>query len=74
MMRCPAVMSLRSTPQDVTVLGGKTGTTPEAGSNLAVIVQNRYGVPYMAVVMNALNSSVLYEDMNQLLSQINRDG
>ncbi len=65
---------LRSTPQDVTVLGGKTGTTPEAGSNLAVIVQNRYGVPYMAVVMNALNSSVLYEDMNRLLSQINRDG
>ena len=61
---------VRSTPKNVTVLGGKTGTTPEAGSNLAIIVQNSYGVPYMAVVMNAQNSTVLYDDMDQLLGQI----
>lgn len=62
----------RTVPKDVTVLGGKTGTTPEAGSNLAVLVQNAYGVPYMAIVMNAQNSWTLYEDMDQLLLQINQ--
>lgn len=62
---------LRSVPDSVTVIGGKTGTTPEAGSNLAIVVQNAYGVPYMAVIMNAANSSTLYEDMDMLLRQVN---
>lgn len=58
-------------PKDVTFLCGKTGTTDEAGSCLAVIVQNAYGLPYMAVILNADNRSILYEDMNTLLTQIN---
>ena len=61
----------RNLPFNVTLLGGKTGTTPEAGANLAVYVQNAMGVPYIAVIMNASSRSVLYDDMTLLLSSIN---
>ncbi len=61
----------KTLPKDVTFLCGKTGTTDEAGSCLAVIVQNAYGLPYMAVILHADNRSILYEDMNTLLMQIN---
>lgn len=62
---------VQNPPEGVTVLGGKTGTTPEAGSNLAILAQNAYGVPYMAVIMNAPYGAALYGDMNLLLQQIN---
>ncbi len=58
-------------PKDVTVLGGKTGTTNEARSCLAVAAQNAYGQPYISIVMGAADKETLYNDMNQMLSQIN---
>lgn len=61
----------KTPPKNVTLLGGKTGTTSEAGACLAVVAQNAYGVPYMAIILNADNRSILYEDMNLLLTQIN---
>ena len=60
-----------SAPNGVTVLGGKTGTTSAAGSCLAILSQNRYGEPYISIVMKALNKLYLYQDMNTLLAQIN---
>ena len=60
-----------SAPNGVTVLGGKTGTTSAAGSCLAILSQNRYGEPYISIVMKALNKIYLYQDMNTLLAQIN---
>lgn len=60
-----------SAPNGVTVLGGKTGTTSAAGSCLAILSQNRYGEPYISIVMKALNKVYLYDDMNTLLEQIN---
>ena len=58
-------------PKDVSVLGGKTGTTAAAGNCLAVVAQNAFGQPYIAVVMGASDKESLYRDMNQLLAQIN---
>ncbi|HCT91594.1 MAG TPA: D-alanyl-D-alanine carboxypeptidase [Lachnospiraceae bacterium] len=58
-------------PSGVTVLGGKTGTTSLAGNCLAILSQNKYGEPYISIVMRALTKDNLYEDMNQLLNQIN---
>ena len=58
-------------PKDVTVLGGKTGTTTAAGNCLAVLAQNAYGQFYISVVVGALSKDVLYEDMNKLLAQMN---
>ena len=50
---------------------GKTGTTDEAGSCLALTVQNKKGVPYIAVILNARDKNMLYDDMTTLLSHIN---
>lgn len=61
----------KTAPEGVTVIGGKTGTTSKAGACLALITQNAYGQPFVSVVLNAQNKSILYQDMNLLLSQIN---
>lgn len=59
------------TPEGVNLLGGKTGTTDEAGSCLSLVAQNRYGIPFIAVVLYSYNHTTLYEDMDQLLNRIN---
>lgn len=58
-------------PMGVTVLGGKTGTTGEAGNCLALITQNAYGAPFISIVSNAASKELLYEQMNALLNNIN---
>ncbi len=58
-------------PKGVTVLGGKTGTTDEAGNCLALVSQNEYGQTFISIVTNAESKPVLYEQMNQLLEHIN---
>lgn len=44
-------------PKNVTVLGGKTGTTSDAGSCLALLSQNAYGEPYISIVLHAANKT-----------------
>lgn len=58
-------------PKNVTVLGGKTGTTDAAGNCLAIESQNAYGQPYISIIAGAKTKDILYTDMNSLLSQIN---
>ncbi len=58
-------------PKNVTVLGGKTGTTDAAGNCLAIESQNAYGQPYISIVVGAKTKDALYTDMNSLLSLIN---
>lgn len=58
-------------PKNVTVLGGKTGTTDAAGNCLAIESQNAYGQPYISIVVGAKTKEILYTDMNNLLAQIN---
>lgn len=58
-------------PKGVTVLGGKTGTTDEAGNCLALVSQNEYGKTFISIVTNAYDKPILYEQMNQLLEHIN---
>lgn len=58
-------------PKNVTVLGGKTGTTSDAGSCLALVSQNAYGELFISIILKASAKTQLYEYMNLLLSQIN---
>jgi D-alanyl-D-alanine carboxypeptidase len=58
-------------PKNVTVLGGKTGTTSLAGNCLALLCQDAYGKPYCAIVMGAATKDLLYVQMNSLLQNIN---
>ena len=58
-------------PRNVTVLGGKTGTTNEAGNCLALLSQNAFGKPFVSIILGAWEKEELYEQMNQLLQHIN---
>ena len=58
-------------PKNVTILGGKTGTTSLAGNCLALLSQNAYGRPFVSIVMGASTKDVLYQQMNSLLQNIN---
>ena len=56
-----------SAPSGITVVGGKTGTTDEAGSCLMMLFKDETDTPYIAVIMGAANRTVLYENMKSLL-------
>ena len=62
-----------SLPSNVQILASKTGTTDEAGSCLALVVQNGYGVPFIAIVTGADTKDTLYGDMSKLLRLTNTD-
>lgn len=55
-------------PEGVTVIGGKTGTTLMAGSNLILYSTGSDGSNYISVVMHASDVYSLYNQMNYLLS------
>lgn len=59
-------------PANVTILGGKTGTTDEAGSCLALYVKDVSGNPYISIILNGNTKDDLYIQMKQLLEQIHR--
>ena len=61
-----------ATPKDVTILGGKTGTTDKAGNCLALLSQNAYGKPFISIVMGASSKDVLYQEMTSLLHTKNK--
>ena len=57
----------RTLPSGIRILASKTGTTDQAGSCLALVVQNEYGVPFVAIVMGAWTKDLLYGNMTALL-------
>lgn len=58
-------------PSDVLLIGGKTGTTDAAGACLCLYSENKYGDPFVSIIMKAETRDSLYEEMNILLSKIN---
>ena len=58
-------------PRGIRILASKTGTTDQAGSCLALIIQNEYGVPFVALVMGAWDKENLYANMTALLNLSN---
>ena len=65
-------MKLAQAPEGVTVFGGKTGTTDEAGACLALMSKDPYGNPFISIIMGAETKDQLYIEMNDLLSKINK--
>ncbi|MDO4477727.1 MAG: serine hydrolase [Lachnospiraceae bacterium] len=61
----------RTVPKNVSVLGGKTGTTSIAGSCLALVTQNAYGELFIDVIVREQNKKMLYDDMDSLLISTN---
>lgn len=57
-------------PENVTVVGGKTGTTLEAGYCLMLLAKDKFSNPYIAIILGADSRDNLYSDMTDLLLQI----
>lgn len=57
-------------PDNITVIGGKTGTTNAAKSCLMVLSRDAGGSPYISVILKAETRDLVYEKMIDLLSEI----
>lgn len=58
-------------PANISVIGGKTGTTNAAGHCLILLSKDTNGSPYISVIMRAESNDYLYQKMVELLNQIN---
>ncbi len=59
-------------PDNVTVIGGKTGTTNAAGHCLMLLAKDKNGSPYIAIVLKASSRDELYAQMTDLLEEIGK--
>lgn len=57
-------------PDQVTVVGGKTGTTNAAGHCLMLLSRDTEGNPYISVILRSTSRDVLYQEMVDLLGEI----
>ena len=56
-------------PENITVVGGKTGSTAAAGKCIILYLRSMAGHPYIAVVMGADSYDTLYQSMTQLCNE-----
>lgn len=59
-------------PENVTVIGGKTGTTSAAGSCLMLLSKDINGAPYISIILKAQSRDALYSEMSDLLKEITK--
>lgn len=59
-------------PENITVIGGKTGTTNAARNCLVLLSRDVSGNPYISVILGASERSLLYEKMSELLQEIQK--
>lgn len=59
-------------PDNVTVIGGKTGTTNAAGHCLLLLSKDVKGAPYISVILRSSARDVLYTEMTDLLDEIDK--
>lgn len=55
-------------PEGVNVIGGKTGTTDEAGACVILFSKDLEENPYISIIMGAADKLLLYQEMTELLS------
>ncbi len=60
----------RETPDGLTVLGGKTGTTSAAGYCLIMAVEDQAESEYISVVLKAGSRAGLYDNMTEIIQKI----
>lgn len=60
------------TPDNITVIGGKTGTTNAAGHCLLLLSRDAGGSPYISVILRSEARDILYTEMADLLDEINK--
>ena len=65
---CGYLTGAYTAPENVTVTGGKTGTTGEAGHCLVLLSQNAKNERIISIVYKADGKKDLYSFMNEILS------
>ncbi|WP_081668538.1 D-alanyl-D-alanine carboxypeptidase family protein [Butyrivibrio sp. MC2013] len=63
------IKGVRQAPGNITVIGGKTGTTSAAGHCLILLAKDQYANPYIAVILRADSTDTLYDEMTRLLEE-----
>lgn len=66
------LLGLRELSEGVSIIGGKTGTTDNAGYCLILYVEDREGNGYISVLIGCPDKDVLYASMTKLLSDIRK--
>lgn len=59
-------------PENMTIVGGKTGTTNAAGHCLILLSRDTSGAPYISVILRAQTNDILYGGMTDLLNEIGK--
>ena len=59
-----------SAPSNITVIGGKTGTTNAAGSCLILYSRDQSGNPYISVILQSTDRTTMFSEMTSLLEEI----
>lgn len=59
-------------PENITIVGGKTGTTDAAGHCLILLSRDTAGAPYISVILRAPSNDVMYPEMSDLLNEIGK--
>lgn len=59
-------------PGNITVIGGKTGTTSAARNCLILLSKDTSGNPYISVILRSSERQILYEEMTDLLLEIQK--
>jgi D-alanyl-D-alanine carboxypeptidase (penicillin-binding protein 5/6) len=64
------VTGARKTPKGITIIGGKTGNTFDAGSCLVMYGKNSSDTPYISIIMGASSKRNLYDNMTYLWNAV----
>lgn len=59
-------------PDDIFMIGGKTGTTSQAGSCLVILTKDSEGNQYISLVYGGNTKDVLYDTMTDLLEKTHK--
>ncbi len=59
-------------PNNMTVVGGKTGTTDMSGHCLMILAKDTAGNPYIGIILRASSRDLINKEMIQMLSEINK--
>lgn len=64
------LQEVHTSPENITVIGGKTGTTNAAGHCLLLLSKDTSDNPYISIIMKAESRDDLYLQMTNLLTEI----
>ena len=59
-------------PEGITIVGGKTGTTDNAGTCLILYVEDKNGNGYISLILGSPDKDTLYAGMTKLLLNLNK--